>query len=164
MRQAYFLIGSTHAPFLSHVGHGWYIGWVWASTFKQIGSLFAGSTIDGNRMICLTKYVTVRVSKGEPNLYDGFWLWLASPQSAARLSVVTCVHVRTHTHAHTDFTRARVFVHTSVPKVSRRCINCKIEISASTIITIVNAISRSLPDPKWFSLDDLKSSMVTCHY
>lgn len=25
-------------------------------------------------MICLTKYVTVPVSKGEPNLYDGFWL------------------------------------------------------------------------------------------
>lgn len=49
-------------------------GKVCVSTFKQIGSLFAGSTIDGNRMICLTKYVTVRVSKGEPNLYDGFWL------------------------------------------------------------------------------------------
>lgn len=73
-------------------------GWrgVWATTFKQIGSLFAGSTIDGNRMICLTKYVTVRVSKGEPNLYDGFWL--ARVSAVYRLPL--CGHVCVYTHVH----------------------------------------------------------------
>lgn len=108
---------------------------MWATMFKQIGSLFAGSTIDGNRMICLTKYVTVRVSKGEPNLYDGFWL--------ARVSAVyrspLCGHVCMYTRIRPGFIRARVLVYTGAPMLSRRCINCKIEISASTIITIVNA-------------------------
>lgn len=110
-----------------------------ATTFKQIGSLFAGSTIDGNRMICLTKYVTVRVSKGEPNLYDAFWLARVSAVYRLPLCGHVCVCVCVYTRARAGFIRDRVLVHTGAPMLSRRCINCKIEISASTIITIVNA-------------------------
>lgn len=117
---------------------GWTGGWGgWASTFKQIGSLLVGSRIDGDRMICLTKYVTVRVSKREPNLYDGFWLARVSAVCRVRLSAVNvCVRalcqVRVLAHAHTHREMG-------APMLSRCCINCKIEISASTIITIVNA-------------------------
>jgi hypothetical protein len=65
------------------------------SAFKQIGSLLAGSTIDGDRMMCLTKYVTVRAYQRENRTFMMVSRWFASPQSAARLSAVNArVRVR----------------------------------------------------------------------
>jgi len=72
-----------------------------------------------------------------------------------------------HIHICMDFTRARVFVHTGAPMVSRRCINCKIEISASTIITIVNAPTLLLVRYRIQSGSHrtyFKSSMVKLNY
>lgn len=58
------------------------------SAFKQIGSLFAEHTIGGHRMICLTKYVTVTGYQRENRTFMMVSGWLASPQFAARPSVV----------------------------------------------------------------------------
>jgi len=62
--------------------------------------------------------------------------WFASPQSAARLSAVNVCVYAYYTRA---LCHVGVLARTGAPMLPRRCINCKIEISASTIITIVNA-------------------------
>jgi len=144
-------------------GGGWRRERGWTSTFKQIGSLLAGSTIDGDRMICLTKYVTVRVSKREPNLYDGFSLVRVSAVCLSPLCG-QCVRARVCVYAY--YTRALchvgVLARTGAPMLPRRCINCKIEISASTIITIVNAPTLLLIRPGFRSGSHRSASNAGC--
>ena len=106
-------------------------------------------------MICLTKYVTVPVSKGEPNLYDGFWL--ARVSAVCRSPFCGCAYLYACTRSACSLLLPLLSYESAQTQrrpLSGRCINCKIEISASTIITIVTAptaASRSLPNRKWFS-------------
>lgn len=154
-RRAYFLIGSTHA-FVPWPRGTWVVNRVGVG-FKQIGSLFAGSTIDGNRMICLTKYVTVRVSKGEPNLYDGFWLARVSAVCRSPFCghVCTRTHMHTYTHTYGFYTSPRLCTHrrTDGFQTLHQLQNWNFSINNNYHCQRTDVTSRSLPDPEWFSSD-----------
>lgn len=105
-------------------------------------------------MICLTKYVTVRVSKGEPNLYDGFWL--------ARVSAVClCGYVCVCTHTCALYgPRPCTDTRTDASQTLRQLQNWNFSINNNYHCQRADATSCSLPSPKWFSSVRLKCSIV----
>jgi len=132
------------------------------SAFKQIGSLLAGSTIDGDRMMCLTKYVTVRAYQRENRTFMMVSRWFASrvccsPLCGQCARACACTRI-----IHVLYAHVGVLARTGAPMLPRRCINCKIEISASTIITIVNAPTLLLVRPGFRSGSHRSASNAGC--
>lgn len=85
--------------------------------------------------------------------------WLASPQSTACLSVVTCVCV--HMYTRTLYTRPRPCTHrrTDAFQTLHQLQNWNFSINNNYYCQRTDATSRSLLDPEWFSSVRLKSSI-----